>query len=140
MAPILAAFRLLAVAALIRGTIADPAGSSRRAPSGAYLFGYETKQLTDAALARLSADEQTLFGFDDSAVKSGPSRRSGECKLYPGDDAWPSEQTWDRFDALVDGNLIPTIPLAAPCYSNWGVYDSAKCAAITAKFTDPYTQ
>jgi hypothetical protein len=139
MASILAAFRILTAAAFIGGTIADPAGS-RRAPSGHYLFGYETKQLTDAAVARLSADEQKLFGFDDSAVKSGLSRRSGECKLYPGDGAWPSEQTWDRFDALVDGNLIPTIPLAAPCYSNWGVYDSAKCAAITAKFTDPYTQ
>jgi hypothetical protein len=139
MAPILAASRLLAAAALIRWTIADPAGS-RRAPSGDYLFGYETNQLTDAALASLSAHEQTLFGFDDSAVKSGPSRRSGACKLYPGDDAWPSEQTWDRFDALVDSNLMPTIPLAAPCYSNWGLYDSAKCAAIMAKFTDPYTQ
>jgi hypothetical protein len=139
MVPILNAFHLLAAVALIGEIIADPV-VSRRAPSGEYLFEYEKAQWTDDAVAALSSEEQKLFGFDDSAVNSGLFRRSGECKTYPGDDAWPSESTWDRFDALVDGALIPTIPLAAPCYSNWGLYDSAKCAAIAKKFTDPYLQ
>jgi hypothetical protein len=139
MAPSLLAFRIFTAVALIGGIAAD-ATVSRRAPSGAYLFAYEKKQLTDEAIAQLSSEEQKLFGFDDSAVNSGLFRRSGECKTYPGDDTWPSEETWDKFDALTDGSLIPTVPLAAPCYSNWGVYDSAKCAAIAAKFTDPYLQ
>jgi len=139
MAPILTAFRIITVVAFIGGITAEPV-VSRRAPSGQYWFAYEKTQLTDEAVAALSPEEQKLFGFDDNAVNSALFRRSGECKTYPGDDAWPAESTWDRFDALIDGALIPTIPLAAPCYSNWGLYDSAKCAAITKKFTDPYLQ
>ncbi|KAF2683368.1 FAD/FMN-containing isoamyl alcohol oxidase-like protein MreA [Lentithecium fluviatile CBS 122367] len=136
MAPFTVAFRLFAAAVLIDGIVADPVVS--RAPSGAYRFAYEKKTLTDEAVAQLSSEEQKLFGFDDRAVGAGLSRGSRECKVYPGDADWPMEKTWDRFDELVDGALIPTIPLASACYKNWGVYDPAKCAAIAKSFTDPY--
>ncbi|KAF1949395.1 FAD/FMN-containing isoamyl alcohol oxidase-like protein MreA [Byssothecium circinans] len=102
------------------------------------LFQYETKQLTDAIVASLPTTDQRLFGFDDTAVNSSLFRRSGECKVFPGDEEWPSEETWDRFDELIDGALIPTVPLAAPCYKSWGVYDPAKCAAIMNDFRNPY--
>ncbi|KAF2645835.1 FAD/FMN-containing isoamyl alcohol oxidase-like protein MreA [Massarina eburnea CBS 473.64] len=102
------------------------------------LFQYETRQLTDAIVASLPIADQKLFGFDDGAVNSTLFRRSGECKVFPGDEDWPSEETWDRFDELIDGVLIPTIPLAASCYKSWGVYDAVKCAAIMDDFRNPY--
>ncbi|CAI6341901.1 unnamed protein product [Periconia digitata] len=102
------------------------------------LFSYETKQLTDDTVASLTAADQKLFGFDDTAVQSGLSRRSGECKVFPGDEDWPSDETWDRFDELVNGALIPTVPLAAPCYNSWNLYNAAKCAEISKSSTDPY--
>lgn len=138
MAPIFSVFRLLPVAIAIGATAADRVDT--RAPSEPYLFAYEKSVLTDDAVSKLSDQEQKLFGFDDSAVGSGIFRRSGECKRFPGDQDWPSDETWNRFNELVDGALIPTVPLAAPCYNNWGVYDAAKCADIAKRFTDPYLQ
>src|SRR5262245_19974447 len=116
---------------------ADPAdGTAANAP----LFDYEKKQLTDGAVDRLPARHRKLFGFDDSAVNSAISKPRERCKAFPGDNDWPSGDTWVRFDELVDGALIPTIPLAAPCYKNWRRYDAAKCAAIAKSFTNPYLQ
>ena len=56
------------------------------------------------------------------------------------DDAWPSDAQWNALNDVLGGSLIPTVPIAASCYHNWGVYDQAQCAAITENFTDPYLQ
>lgn len=102
------------------------------------LFDYERKKLTNEILSKLSSENARLFSFDDDGV--APETRSGFCKAFPGDDTWPSMKIWDQLDQLTDGALIPTSPLAAPCYKNWGVYNQAKCASITANFSDPYLQ
>jgi hypothetical protein len=104
------------------------------------LFDYETKQLTEDDLASLPAEYQKLFGFDDSAVNSTLFRRSGECKVFPGDEDWPAETVWDKFDEVVNGALIPTVPIGAPCYKNWGMYNEAACAAVEKNFSNPYFQ
>lgn len=132
---------LLVVASVVSSL--DPAVTFIPAEStkaDAPLFEYETKQLTDGVIAKLSAEDAKLFGFDDSAVAPSFKKRSGFCKIFPGDNDWPSQKTWDRFNELVDGALIPTIPLAAPCYRNFGVYDPEKCAAIAKNDTNPYAQ
>jgi hypothetical protein len=100
---------------------------------GVPLFEYETKRLEDIYIPPGHAD---LFAFDTT----GPIVSSGDCKPQPGDYAWPSAATWDAFDEALDGALIRTVPLAAPCYEDWGVYDSKKCESILSNWTNPYLQ
>ena len=46
-----------------------------------------------------------------------------------------------RFARLLGGDaLIPTIPLAAPCYPDRAEYSAAKCEDITARWSDAYLQ
>ena len=128
----------------------DSVGSPVHARSdvGPPLFGYETVQLTPEAIQRLHYNEQTanfahLFHFEDGTqVNPDLPKRSGECKAYPGD-KWPSVGAWGTLsDQLLElgGNLIPTTPIAGPCYSNWGPYNSTKCDAVIKGFADPYFQ
>lgn len=42
--------------------------------------------------------------------------KSGACRVFPGDEAWPSQETWDTFGKLLGGVLIKTVPIAALCY------------------------
>ncbi|KAF2015808.1 isoamyl alcohol oxidase-like protein [Aaosphaeria arxii CBS 175.79] len=104
------------------------------------LFAYEKKQLTIERIAALSPEDAALIDFDDDAVDSDViiDKPKGFCKVFPGDDDWPSDDKWDKFDELVDGALIPTIPLAAPCYKNWGLYNPQQCAKIANQSVDPY--
>ncbi|KAF2028117.1 FAD/FMN-containing isoamyl alcohol oxidase-like protein MreA [Setomelanomma holmii] len=115
-----------------------PANSS----AGAELFHAEVIQLTDDILE--VADSQTnttdvlaLFGCErtDAATAARLARRSGACKTFPGDWNYPIPAVWSIFDLLLGGALIKTIPVAAPCYKNFGVYDAAKCADVSARFT-----
>ena len=124
------------VAVLIGLQASAAAAGSLTAP----LFVYETKQLTDDIVASFAPAQQKLFGFDDSAVDSSQIRSSGECKTFPGDDDWPLGNTWNTFNEVVGGALIPTVPIAAPCYKSWGVYNAEKCTVIANNFTDPYLQ
>jgi hypothetical protein len=101
--------------------------------SGVPLFTYETNILTNQNIPRQHAD---LFAFNTK----GPTLSSGECKPGPGDSAWPSLEEWDALDEALGRALIRTVPLAAPCYLNWGVYDTNKCEAILANWTSPYLQ
>ncbi|PSN65436.1 FAD/FMN-containing isoamyl alcohol oxidase-like protein MreA [Corynespora cassiicola Philippines] len=112
--------------------------ASKSAFTKAKLFDYETKQLTEDFLESLSTEEQLSFGFVDNAVDSGDFLPSGKCKVFPGDEDWPTNEIWDKFNELTDDSLVPTVPIAAPCYKNWDVYDEAKCAEITENYIDPY--
>lgn len=115
---------------------------SRNSPAGAELFSAEAVQLTDKVLEKADAqingtDIFTLIGFDDSTKSAGVrrNRRSGACKTFPGDWNYPLPSVWSLFDAFLGGALIKTTPVAAPCYKSSGVYDAAKCADISARFT-----
>ncbi|KAH8194403.1 hypothetical protein TruAng_011436 [Truncatella angustata] len=90
-----------------------------------------------------SISGNSLFEYEVSSLKvqssdDGPILSSGECKAFPGDAAWPSEQEWDDLDARLNGALIPTIPIAAACYRSWGVFDKEKCDIVTTNFSNPY--
>ncbi|KAI1866703.1 uncharacterized protein JN550_007556 [Neoarthrinium moseri] len=103
---------------------APPSSPVQAATSGFPLFEYESSHL----------DEQSLGNF---GVRR-PVLDSGECRTFPGEADWPSDQEWDSFDDLLGGALIPTVPIGAPCYQNWGVFDKEKCAAVTKNFPNPY--
>ncbi|KAF2824353.1 FAD-binding domain-containing protein [Ophiobolus disseminans] len=61
-----------------------------------------------------------------------PITNGSRCKVYPGDDEWPSDEAWTQLNDLSGGRLIgnPT-PLAAVCYPDQPGYDAVKCASYT---------
>ena len=89
--------------------------------------------LTDLQLSSID-----LFSFDggngtasDASIASRSYCASGSCKAYPGDARYPSEIIWDVFGLLVGRHaLIKTVPIAAPCYTNWGVEDAERCSFV----------
>jgi hypothetical protein len=130
---------LAATLILLQGALA--ASGQRAHP----LFEYEEKSLTDKTLQESIdktnvADDAHLFSFDDGRHANPDRPRKGACRAFPGDPEWPRERTWDSFNKLLGGALIETVPVAAPCYRNLGVYDAEKCATVRNSYTDPYFQ
>lgn len=112
--------------------------------AGAPLLQGETVQLTEAVIQHLEQDDTTaeiadLFAFaTDETIKK---RDTPECKTYPGDDLWPADWIWDIFNRLLGNRLIPTVPIAAPCYdTEWGPKDQEKCNSIVDNFNKAPTQ
>ncbi|KAK4185827.1 6-hydroxy-D-nicotine oxidase, partial [Podospora australis] len=110
------------------------------------LFPWEQSPLNSSSLDTLIQETNTAnfahhFSFDnetDTAVLDPSYLHPGYCKSFPGDSTWPTHQAWEAFNTLLDGQLIKTTPLAAPCYHNTGLYDPAKCSAITSNFSNAY--
>ena len=66
-----------------------------------------------------------------------PANSSSLCRNLPGDDLWPSTQTWTDLNTTVEGRLIRTTPLGAPCHDP--TYDESKCAALKHVWVYPQT-
>jgi hypothetical protein len=108
------------------------------AAKGAQYFKWETIQLTQAVLANLTSlnlTDAALFGFPTTQ-----SKPASKCKVFPGDSNWPSPITWEVFNLLSGDALIKTVPLAAPCFSDWPEYNATLCASITSLWNDPHLQ
>lgn len=103
----------------------------------AKLFDFEKAQLTDDILSKLDG----VFQYDNGdGVNLNGRGAAADCKVFPGDSAWPSDEAWAKFgEAVGPGALIKTVPLASPCY-NGPLYDASKCAALTADWTDSFLQ
>ena len=55
----------------------------------------------------------------------------------PGDSMYPKDIVWDIFGLLLGPkSLIKTVPLASPCYTNWGDESASKCAYIDANWSN----
>lgn len=54
------------------------------------------------------------------------------CRNFPGDPWWPSKLEWDLFNMTVNGNLIKTVPLGAPCHGD--TYNEAACKNLQAEW------
>lgn len=52
-----------------------------------------------------------------------------ECKAFPGDDGWPTDDDWRHFNTSIDGVLLKPLPPAAVCYSG-PQYDIGKCSYL----------
>ena len=108
-------------------------------------------QLTDAVLANLTARQLTdisLFGFgpdlnddddhndhDHDADAARGRSDTAACKVFPGDDDYPSSASWAVLNLLTGGALIETVPIGAVCYPGGGAYDADKCADVLAHWT-----
>lgn len=110
------------------------------------LFGYEINSLTEEKLHQLlkkagELEKTHLFDFDNEIGHGVTSvSEKSQCKAFPGRSGWPSRDTWALFDKLLDGTLIETVPIAAPCYLNLGIYNAEKCALVRDSFANPYFQ
>lgn len=107
--------------------------------AGAPLFNSEKVQLTDHDIAKLNHHQSALVKFGSHGADKH-TRSTGKCKVFPGDDQWPSQSAWSALDNLLGGALIKTVPLAASCYSSWPEYDSEECARISSQWTDSHLQ
>lgn len=88
------------------------------------------------------------------AAQSGPIDKANgsrnACRFMPTDPEWPSAQTWDALNKTVHGQLIATVPLAAPCHDstapkgglsrNWPTYDEQKCTELQERWLEPELQ
>ncbi|KAI5922009.1 hypothetical protein F4810DRAFT_712045 [Camillea tinctor] len=61
-----------------------------------------------------------------NALSTPPFAYSQECKVFPGDDLWPSDQEWASLNASLDGALLKPKPAAAVCYEGPD-YDATQC-------------
>ncbi|KAF5347957.1 hypothetical protein D9756_010213 [Leucocoprinus leucothites] len=61
------------------------------------------------------------------------------CRTFPGDRDWPSDLQWSAFNKTVGGRLIKTVPIGAPCHSNFPrvSFSQSECDNIKANWHDP---
>lgn len=66
------------------------------------------------------------------------SQPLSHCRYLPGDAEWPSSRDWANLNLTIEGRLIKTVPLGAPCHDP--KFDGAVCARYQASWTFPYLQ
>ncbi|KAL0938639.1 FAD binding domain-containing protein [Colletotrichum truncatum] len=67
-------------------------------------------------------------GLASAACPSRNDSRPPSCKYLPGDEGWPSQDTWAKLNKTVGGRLVATVPLGTPCHGE--SYDAAECARL----------
>ncbi|OJD30446.1 fad binding domain protein [Diplodia corticola] len=58
-----------------------------------------------------------------------------DCRCLPGDDCWPTASEWQQLNETVDGRLVATIPLAAPCHDP--AFNSSTCDTLRESWQWP---
>jgi hypothetical protein len=92
------------------------------------------------AVAGTSSAVTVAARWKGEVIKSG--KTTYQCKCYSDNDCWPAAGQWKALNNSVDGRLQVALPPAAVCYNKIGevsAYDAAKCAELTAKWTDEQT-
>ncbi|RAO72946.1 uncharacterized protein BHQ10_008958 [Talaromyces amestolkiae] len=114
------------------------------ADSGVAYFSFEATQLKPEVIANLTALNLTgieYFNFGNASSTTARRDSSAACKAFPGDSAWPTDTIWSVLDLLLGGNaLIKSVPVAAPCYSDWDQYNTDECVDITSQWNSPEFQ
>lgn len=90
-------------------------------------FPFEDITLSDSDI---KTDLTISFGNLSTPLKAS----SRPCKVFPGDERWPSDCIWTQFNSTLGGVLIKGVPPAIVCYKE--SYDGAKCASMVAKYFD----
>lgn len=61
--------------------------------------------------------------------------QSLKCKPKPGTPGWPSEPTWNSFNASLSGQLLKPLPPGAVCDLTLGVFNPVSCWTAAANFS-----
>ncbi|KAF1993409.1 FAD-binding domain-containing protein [Amniculicola lignicola CBS 123094] len=91
-------------------------------------FPWEEIQLTDAETQDYP---EIRFGND----KNDPPARA--CRFIPGDDEWPSDQAWAKFNETLGGVLLKPLPLASVCYTGPNFNSTRLCREQHTCANDP---
>jgi hypothetical protein len=65
-------------------------------------------------------------------TQASPPHARSSCRYIPGDNGWPSVDTWTKFNTSIGGRLIATVPLATPCHEP--SFEGQKCATLQEKW------
>ncbi|KAI0381467.1 FAD-binding domain-containing protein [Hypomontagnella monticulosa] len=92
-------------------------------------------QLLESDSIQLSQDDIGDFSAidfgDKTKVPTKKKCRDTECKVFPGDDAWPSEAEWTQLNSTLGGALLKPKPSAAACYPGPD-FDAQRCQFLLA--------
>ncbi|KAI5863941.1 FAD-binding domain-containing protein [Durotheca rogersii] len=83
-------------------------------------------QLTEADIGDFSS---IRFGDDTDGTPLDVDE--SECKVFPGDPAWPAAEEWARLNATLGGVLLRPTPSAAVCYPGPD-YDPERCQFLVS--------
>ncbi|KID64634.1 FAD-binding, type 2, partial [Metarhizium hybridum] len=72
---------------------------------------------------------RNLLSFGILAIQAS-GQVANYCKAFPGDQNWPSDETWQKLNKTLGGVLIKSVPLAVACLDEHGTHDDAACDAI----------
>src|SRR5436305_12198216 len=61
--------------------------------------------------------------------------RTGKCKTKPGTLGWPSEKTWNSFNASISGRLLKPLPPGAVCDYRLDAFNLRSCWVARANYT-----
>lgn len=82
-----------------------------------------------------SISQYVLLAFNSILRNTSPLP---ECRVLPGDLAWPDRHDWDALNATVNGRLIETVPLGRPCHHP--NYNEEECQAVRKSWRRPHVQ
>ncbi|KAH8159335.1 hypothetical protein CIB48_g8903 [Xylaria polymorpha] len=66
------------------------------------------------------------------------------CRIIPGDSSWPVDSIWADLNGTLNGRLMATVPIAAPCHkSAFGqpnaLFDEDECVTLRDNWFFPET-
>lgn len=89
----------------------------------------------------------TIACLATQVLSQAQSAEPKNCRIVPSDLQWPSTQEWAELNKTVDGRLIATVPIGAPCFKktydvttqqyDLSTYDEAACANVKTNWIDP---
>ncbi|KAI0097223.1 hypothetical protein GGR51DRAFT_553255 [Nemania sp. FL0031] len=80
---------------------------------------------------QLIIDSLLVLG-DASTVRAEAHSDYAACKAFPGTAAWPSEESWTKFNTTLGGKLIkPGPPPGAVCHPGEPTFNSDQCTIVT---------
>lgn len=88
--------------------------------------------MTDVILSKLT--ELKLTDASLLAFADGSEAPSQKCKTFPGEEHWPGDVSWRVLDLVTRGAVIRNVPIAAPCYKDYVVYDKDRCSEVIGQW------
>lgn len=99
--------------------------------SGATAFKPRALDSDSIQLSQYDIGDFSAIDFGDETAVSTERARIDDCKVFPGDEAWPSEAEWARLNRTLDGALLKPKPSAAACYPGPD-FDAQRCQFLLA--------
>lgn len=102
-------------------------------------FGWAVEGTGREIIPALFEYEKIQLHAENLQTETGGAKivpKNIECKVFPGDADWPSDATWNNFNATLNGTLLKPPPLASVCYTNttYNNFASSECESLSAKW------